>query len=218
MKRILTVTFTFALIFAITSIGFANATPRLLKECNMVYWTSDDTTLYGVPGNQVSGFKLELNGNADPNFWYYLNIKFIKPDLPAGVYMFWITSPPSTDTAFWSYWTAIGVTVSATYPSWQWFMWRIIHGGYVPGYGVTQFPMFGLVSDGAGNYELRDGLVHFASGFTQESPLRLNGDYPHGTYTFTCQGATEISKNAQGGYNPLPKNILDGVEMLITIR
>jgi hypothetical protein len=68
-----------------------------------------------------------------------------------------------------------------------------------------QAPMFGLYSDGVGNYELRDGLVHFSSYFTQKSPLRLNGDYPKGTYTFTCLGATET----EIPYNPLAENVLD---------
>jgi hypothetical protein len=214
MKRILTIPFVVALILAISTIGLANATPRIMKECNMVWWTSDDSTLRGVPGNQVSGFKLNLNGNTDPNFWYYLNVKFIKPDLPQGVYMFELTVPPDTDTAFWSYWAAKGVTASATYPNWQWFMWRIIHGGFIPGHGTTQLAMFGLYSDGIGNYDLRDGLVHFASGFTQNSPLRLNGDYPKGTYTFTCIGATEIELP----YDALEINVLDGATMTLTVR
>jgi hypothetical protein len=216
VNRTISVSLVISLIVAIGAAGLVSATPRLLKECNMVYWTSDDSTLNGVAGNQVSGFKLKLDGSTDT--WYYLNIKFIKPDLPLGVYMFVLTPPPTTDTAFWQYWAAKGVLDSATYPSWQWFMWRIIHGGFIPGYGITQLPMFGLRSDGAENYELRDGLVHFASGFTQESPLRLNGDYPIGTYTFTCYGATELTQNTQGQYPPLAENVLDGVVMTITFR
>lgn len=215
VNRKIGVSFVFALIFVIGAVGLVSATPRLMKECNMVYWTSDDSTLRGVAGNQVSGFKLKLDG--DPDTWFYLNIKFIKPDLPEGVYMFWMTPPSESDTAFWDYWAVKEVTATSSWgsnpswPSWQWIMWRIIHGesgqyGYLP--------MFGLVSDGAGNYELHDGLVHFASQFTVESPMRLNGDYPHGTYTFTCLGAT-------GTVYPYPKlseNALEGVVMTITVR
>ena len=217
MRKTITVLVTVALILAIATTGFANASPRLLKECNMVYWTSNDPIFYGVAGNQVSGFKLELNGNSDPNFYYYLNIKYIKPDLPAGVYMFWLTPPPNSDTEFWSYWAAKGVTADSSWgsnpawPSWQWIMWRIIHGEPGP-YG--SLPMFGLRSDGAGNYELRDGLVHMAYHFTTESPLRLNGDYPKGTYTFTCLGAT----GTVAPYPNLSENVLEGVEMTITFR
>jgi hypothetical protein len=222
LNKTVRVSFAVILILAIASIGFANATPRLLKECNMVYWTSDNPTLKGVPGNQVSGFKLTLNGNTDPNFWYYLNIKFLKPSsgepLPAGVYMFYLTPPSTADEAFWFYWQAKGVTlanfmahISDPVPTWPWqsFMWLIIHG-----FGAHTLPMFGLYSDGAGNYELRDGLVHFASGSTVVSPLRLNGDYPKGTYTFTCLDATET----QIPYNHLAENVLDAVSMTITFR
>jgi hypothetical protein len=217
VNRKIVVSFVLALIFAIGAVGLVSATPRLLKECNMVYWTSDDSTLRGVAGNQVSGFKLNLNGNTNPSFWYYLNIKFIKPILPQGVFMFWLTPPPDSDGAFYDYWAAKGVTAAAPWgsnplwPSWQWIMWRIIHGA--PGQ-FGSLPMFGLYSDGAGNYELRDGLVHFASHFTADSPLRLNGDYPLGTYTFTCFGATQIAPP----YSNLPDNVLEGVVMTITIR
>jgi hypothetical protein len=217
MKKTITLSIAIALMLVMATIAFVNATPRLLKECNMVYWTSDDATLRGVAGNQVSGFKLKLDGNSDPDFWYYLNIKFIKPDLPEGVYMFWLTPPADSETAFWNYWAAKGVTASAawgtnpSWPSWQWIMWRIIHGASGP-FGTI--PMFGLYSDGNCNYELRDGLVHFASHFAAESPLRLNGDYPKGTYTFTCLGAT----GTVNPYPPLLENILDGVQMNITLR
>ena len=223
MQKIVRVSVAVAFILAIGTIGFANATPRLLKECNMVYWTSADPTFYGVAGNQVSGFKLTLNGNTDPDFWYYLNIKFIKPDMPPGVYMFYLTPPPATDTAFWNYWAAKDVTmahflahVNSPPPTWPWqsWMWLIIHGTTLPGGGFYQVPMFGLRSDGVGNYELRDGLVHFASGFTQESPLRLNGDYPLGTYTFTCDGATELMPP----YDDLAVNVLAGQAMTIEFR
>ncbi|HLN45911.1 MAG TPA: hypothetical protein VK209_09425, partial [Candidatus Sulfotelmatobacter sp.] len=112
MQKIVRVSVAVAFILAIGTMGFANATTRILKECNMVYWTSDDETLKGVPGNQVSDFKLTLNGNTDPTFWYYLNIKFIKPDLPPGVYMFYLTPPPVADTTFWNYWAAKDVTLA----------------------------------------------------------------------------------------------------------
>jgi len=211
----------FACIIAITSLGFVNATPRTLKQVNMLYSTSDNPDKWlPVAGNQVSDFKLKLNGNTDPNFWYYLNIKFVKPTLSEGVYMFWLTVPSDNNNAFWDYWAAKGVTSSAAYPNWQWFMWRIIHGDIIPyppsqgGPRFVQLPMFGLYSDGNGNYELRDGLVHFASHFTQDSPLRLNGDYPLGTYTFTCLGATETTIP----YNPLVENVLDNLAINIVFR
>ena len=223
MNKIVRFSITVACILAIATIGFVNAEPKLLKQCNMVYWTSADPTPYGVSGNQVSDFKLTLNGNSDPNFWYYLNIKFIKPDLPSGVYMFYLAPPPATDTAFWNYWAAKDVTLAhflahvsdnpLTWP-WQSWMWLIIHGTTLPGGGFYQVPMFGLRSDGAGNYELRDGLTQYASHATAHSPLRLNGDYPLGTYAFTCKGATELTPP----YPDLAVNVLDDVVMTIQFR
>jgi hypothetical protein len=214
MKKTIRVLLTVAFIFAIATIGFANATPRTLKQANLLYSTSvapvevPTTPWLPVAGNQVSDFKLKLDGS--PTSWYYLDIKFIKPTLPEGVYMFWLETPPATGDAFYDYWDAKGVNVGATYPNWQWFMWRIIR----PTGWNTRIPMFGLYSDGAGNYQLRDGLVHFASGMTVTSPLRLNGDYPKGTYTFTCYGAT----STVAPYPPLAENVLDGVSMTIVFR
>ncbi|HLN46531.1 MAG TPA: hypothetical protein VK209_12570 [Candidatus Sulfotelmatobacter sp.] len=75
-------------------------------------------------------------------------------------------------------------------------------------------PMFGLLSDGAGNYELRDGLTQYYSHATAHSPLRLNGDYPLGTYTFTCKGAVELTPPGPD----LAVNVLDDVVMAIELR
>ena len=157
----------------------------------MVYWTSDDATLKGVAGNQVSGFKLKLDGN--PDTWYYLGIKFIKPQSDNGVFPFYLTPP--TDTAFWDYWEAKGVTATAT--GWQAIMWQIINGN---------LPMFALGVTVDGYCMLIDSL-QFYSGSVLE-PLRLNGDYPHGTYVFT---------GGVGFYPPFSE-YFDGISMTITIR
>ena len=170
-------------LLAISTVGFANATPRTLKECNLLYSTSVDpvtvptTPWMPVPGNQVSDFKLKLDGS--PTTWYYLDIKFIKPTLIAGLTTFKLTPP--TDPAFWTYWAAKGVTASAPPGTWQYVMWNIINGKYA---------MFGLKSDGNGNYMLVDALQHIISGGLVDNPLRLNGDYPKGTYTFTYFAGT----------------------------
>jgi hypothetical protein len=176
LNKIVKMSITFVLIFAIASIGFASATPRTLKELNLLYSTSvnpvtvPDSAWLPVAGNQVSGFKLKLDGSATT--WYYLNIKYIKPTLPTGLDTFHLTPP--TDPAFWTYWENKGVTSSAPSGTWQFWMWRIISG---------QSAMFGLTSDGNGNYMLVDGFQKITTG--ADNPLRLNGDYPTGTYTFT---------------------------------
>ena len=73
-------------LLAISTVGFVNATPRLLKQANMVYWTSLNPKELPVPGNQVSDFKLKLDGS--PTTWYYLGVKFVKPTYPEAAYMF----------------------------------------------------------------------------------------------------------------------------------
>jgi len=203
MKKIMTVALTIALALAIATVGFVNATPRLLKEANMVYWTSDDTKALPVPGNQVSGFKLTLDESVE---WYYLDVKFVKPTYPEGNYMFRLTPPE--DAAFWDYWASKGVYEGCS-GTWQPVMWLIIHGGPAYGYPFVQLPMFSLHSDGNGNYELYDGLLRFTG--TPGQTLRINGDYPKGIYTFTCVGAA-------GPNPPYPTidNPLDGVVMTIT--
>jgi hypothetical protein len=197
MNKTVRVAFTVALILAIASIGFANATPKTLKEANLLYSTSENPDKWlPVAGNQVSDFKLKLDGN--PDTWYYLDIKFIKPEIADSEILFGFFLVPPTDPAFWTYWTSKGVTASAPMgpgplPNWQWVMWRIING---------RFPMFGLHCDGAGNYDLYDALMEYA--FDIVSPLRLNGDYPKGAYSFTCK---------------LPAgSVLDGTVMTIDIR
>jgi hypothetical protein len=205
LKKATRVLVTFVLILAIASIGFANAAPRTLKQVNMLYSTSDNPEKWlPVAGNQVSNFKLKLDSSVD---WYYLDIKFIKPTLEAGYYMFWLTSPPASDTAFWNYWDAKGVNSAATYPSWQWVMWHIIKDTVPAAYHI---PMFALYSDGEGNYKLCDGLQKFAFGASQAT-LRVNGDYPAGTYVFTCNAAVDPTL--------VPMfNILDGKVMNIEFR
>jgi hypothetical protein len=171
--KILTIITVLALTFS--TIGSVAATPKVLKQVNLLYSTSisPDTVPTSawlpVAGNQVSDFKLKLDGSAAS--WYYLDIKFIKPTLPAGLTTFMLIPP--TDQAFWNYWAAKGVVSSASVGTWQYIMWRIING---------QSAMFGLTSDGNGNYMLVDALQKISG--LGDNPLRLNGDYPKGTYTF----------------------------------
>jgi hypothetical protein len=177
LNKIVKMSITIALIFAIASIGFASAAPRTLKQVNMLYSTSDNSDKWlPVAGNQVSDFKLKLDPSVE---WYYLDIKFIKPDLIAGLTTFKLTPP--TDSAFWSYWGARGVTAAAVSGTWQYVMWRIING---------QYAMFGLTSDGNGHYMLVDALQKLTTPGFPDYPLRLNGDYPKGIYTFTYFAGT----------------------------
>ncbi len=182
MNKTTKVVITVICLLAVLTVGFVNATPRPLKQVNMVYWTSLDPKELPVPGNQVSDFKLKLDGN--PDSWYYLDIKFLKPTLDEMEDGWFLKRP--LDQAFYDYWSSAPRYVTASSPpgTWQWIMWRIIRptGG--------QFPMFILDSDGEGNYDLLDGLQYATFMLDPvhqppAGPLRLNGDYPKGTYTFT---------------------------------
>jgi hypothetical protein len=206
MKKTAIVVMMVICLFAIVPLGLVNATPKVLKQVNMLYSTSENPDKWlPVPGNQVSDFKLTLDASVE---WYYLDIKFIKPTfLEEGYYMFWLTPP--TDPEFWAYWDAKGVNAAAI-PSpdpsihWKFIMWRIITG---------VVPMFSLYSDGAGNYKLCDGLQRFAFGMSQAT-LRVNGDYPKGTYTFTCNAAVGPAPS----YVPIVPNPLDNLVMNIEFR
>jgi len=190
----------------------------LFVESKLAYWTSADPTLKDVTGNHHGGYTLALNGNTDPNFWYYLGIKDLKLSsgnpLPQGVYVFYLTPPPTTDTAFWNYWAAKDVSLAyfTAHMNDNPIPWQVIMFGILNG----KVPMFGLYTDGNGYYEIRDGLQHFmalANGLPAPgAPLRLNGDYPHGTYTFTCNKATSTIFP----YPDLAANSLSGISMKMT--
>lgn len=206
MNKAARLSIAFALILAMLTIGFANATPKPLEQANMVYWASLDEKQLPVPGNQVSDFKLTLDESVE---WYYLDIKFIKPTLPRGAYQFYLSPPEDPD--FWAYWTEKGVTSTAAYPSWQWWMWHIISG--TPAGALGPVPMFALYSYGDGTYYLNDALTFYANlPSTVFAPLRLNGDYPKGTYTFTCNLFLQIPGSTT------TENYLDGVSISITLR
>jgi hypothetical protein len=208
MNKAARVSIAVVLILAVASIGFANATPKPLKQANMVYWTSLDPKPLPVPGNQVSDFKLTLDESVE---WYYLDIKFTKPTLPIGAYQFYLDPPKDAD--FWTYWADKGVTPAAMYPSWQWWMWRIISGTPVGSLGPI--PMFALYSYGDGTYYLNDALTFYNSlspGPPVLAPLRLNGDYPKGTYTFTCNAFLQIPGSTT------TDNYLDGVSISVMFR
>jgi hypothetical protein len=175
-KNMKTINVLMAVVCIFATLGLASvnaASPRYFKQVNLVYST-DGTNWTPVAGNQVSDFKLKLDGSATT--WYYLNIKFIKPLQPDGLYPFYLTPP--TDAAFWAYWQGRGV-YSGCVGTWEPIMWLIITG---------QQPMFYLSASG-GTYMLVDGLQYLASGGSVINNLRLNGDYPLGSYTFTCDTA-----------------------------
>lgn len=130
----------------------------------------DKTTWEAVLGSFADGFILPL----DPvNEYYYLDTENLVVNRPIedGLYPFYLDTT-ALPAGFDAYWTAKGVVSGAT--DWQGVMYQIITGAQ---------PMFYLKVAGT-SYDLIDGLQYLASTGTVENPLRVNGDYLLGTYTF----------------------------------
>jgi hypothetical protein len=213
MIRKLRVLIGIALILMIAIIGFANAKPTPLQIVRMSYATSTEpdreptSDWTALTGNQYPVAHLTLDGN--PDTWYYLTVDSFKSmcEIPTGyVYLFFLT-PPEEPT-FWDYWAAKGVYDGCS-GSWEPIMWDIITGekhmfGFVPTWPVG--PRAGLPM-------LIDSLQYYLSllGGPLFGDLRLNGDYPPGTYVFTCQ----YSYSSQGLE---PTDILNGVTITMKIR
>jgi len=134
---------------------------------------STDQVVWGsVDGALAVGYKIDLDTAVE---YYYLDVfnLIVNRSLADSLYPFYLDTT-SLPTAFYTYWEARGVTESAS-GGWEEIMWDIITG---------TAPMFYLKVDGT-SYDLVDGLQYLASGGTLEEPLRINGDYWPGIYTFS---------------------------------
>jgi hypothetical protein len=155
---------------SLATLSSVDATPRFLKQLKLMYTT--DLVLWShIPGNQISDFKLKLDPAVE---WYYIDIMSLKPMTPIndGSYEFYVadTVLPAEFLAFWD---AKGVNALATPGTWEAYMWDIING---------DAPIFYLEVVGT-DYMLVDGLLR--GYFNAETNLRVNGDYPLGTYAYT---------------------------------
>ena len=123
-----------------------------------------------IIGDLDQGYSMVL----DPaNPYEYLDVANLSatPALADGLYDFYFDAFRAPD-GFWDYWAALGVVEGA--PGWQGTMWAIING---------DTPMFYLeVSAGGTTFNLVDGLQYQLDGTM--APLRVNGNYPLGTYHF----------------------------------
>lgn len=172
MNKMLKVLVVLLCLFAISTVGFVNAAPKPLKQVNMLYATTVDTGYPTAPtsawlpvaGNQVSDFKLKLDGSA--NTWYFLNIKFLKAStsIADAVYPFYLTASPDGYLAW----------VTANAPA-------------ILGIAQGSVPMFYLkVSDAGTSFMIVDGFQYYYSSGLVVNNVRLQGNYYLGTYTFTC--------------------------------
>jgi len=140
-------------------------TPETLKlresEDNGSTWST-------LIGDLTLGYSMVL----DPaNTYEYIDIENLNasPDLVDGTHEFFFDAFRAPD-GFWDYWAVKGVVEGAT--GWQGDMWTIISG---------EEPMFYLKA-ASGSYSLLDGYQYLYE--STEAPLRVNGDYPLGTYHF----------------------------------
>lgn len=129
----------------------------LMQSTDLSIWTS-------VDGNLTDGYAINLNAAVE---YYYLNAASITSNRPLanGSYPFFMAGNPGS--AFFAYWAERGVVENAT--GWQGLMWQIING---------DAPMFYLKVEGT-SFNLIDGLQG------APNPLRVNGDYYPGLYTFS---------------------------------
>ncbi|MFA5108398.1 MAG: hypothetical protein WC492_02605 [Candidatus Micrarchaeia archaeon] len=157
--------------------------------------TSDNSTYSDVSGNLAEGFNLTLNPLQD---WYYLRTKIgsdTNVQLRDEYYGFYLITPPDA-AGFDEYWNAKGVNAGAT-TDWKAVMYQIVSG---------TSPMFYIHENSTGGIELVDGLMHTLG---QNIPMRINGDYPIGNYTF---GGMLIAKDGQASAPIEVKMMLSGVK------
>ena len=130
--------------------------------------TWDDVT-------RISDYKFTMCLNSE-NDYHYIDINNSGTDtnteLKEGYYPFYLDTNNLPDN-FYSYWSDNDVYEGCT-GDWEPTMWDIING--------TE-PMMYLHVDGAQNMMLVDGLQYLLGDMDEH--LRVNGDYPAGSYNFT---------------------------------
>ena len=131
--------------------------------------STDNLSWDPVNGNLNTGFILELNSSIN---YYYIDVQYGSSNvaLKQGMYGFNITSYPSD---FFDYWNDKGVNSGASPGSWQAHMYDIING---------LSPTFYLNVDANQDLSIVDGLNYDFNGVIDT--LRVNGDYPLGSYSY----------------------------------
>jgi|GEM_PF-2783049 len=140
----------------------------LRKSVDNIIWSSAD-------GDLSTGFSTELLPLSSPDAYYYLDVtsgSSTNIALQPGYYGFTITSHPAE---LFTYFAAKGVNASAVPGTWQNVAYKIITG---------ELPTFYLGTASDGSMQLVDGLLHYLNA-GDNSRLRINPDYPTGTYTYS---------------------------------
>ncbi len=151
------------------NVGITFFDPLALSGLSLLVSTdpTDPLGWQDIPGTLADGFELTLNPTIE---YYYLDAANITVNRPLkdGLYPFNFGDVPD---GFYEYWADRGVFAGAA--GWQGTMWQIIN---------NELPVFYLKVEGSA-YDLIDGL-QFALG-QPDQPLRIDGGYLSGGYTFT---------------------------------
>jgi hypothetical protein len=148
--------------------------------------------LDGLTRKPIPVAHIALDGNPDTGYYLTIDSFKSKVEIPTGyVYLFYLNPPE--DHAFWAYWEDRGVYDGCT-GVWEPIIWAIISGEPTMFMGEMQsLHMFGFCPSFLGQGpKLIDSLQYYLAMFTggatgcPMSDLMLNGDYPPGTYEFTC--------------------------------
>ena len=131
----------------------------------------EKATWYGTEGDWAGGFWMTLDPDQD---YQYLDVRELAATAPLedGYHEFFLNQA-ALPAGFFAYWAARGVDGTNNTGGWELQMWEIING---------RDPMF-FLRTGTGDPMLVDGLQHLLG--QPDDFLRVNGDYPAGTYTFT---------------------------------
>ena len=143
----------------------------------------DKSAWTAVTGNLAGGYTVALDGL--PASWTYLDVASLTANrtLVDGYYGFAL-GQAGLPADWLTYWAARGVDASAT--GWQGQMWQIINGNA---------PIFYLkVSGGGSSYMLVDGLGKALG--QPDDFLRVNGDYPLGTYSYSGSVSDTVGGSA----------------------
>ncbi len=148
--------------------GTVSAVEPVFFNTKLTYST-DLATWNDVDGSISTGFTLALNESIP---YYYLDVKYADTNvnLLTGYYGFYVKDYPSD---FFDYWDEKGVNEDATVGTWQEQMWQIINGSS---------PIFYISVASDQTLSLIDGLQYDFAGII--APLRVNGDYLRGSYTY----------------------------------
>ena len=171
MRRFIAVLSAIALVLVL-------AVPAMAAKPNLTFVTHLTQDGAQLGGNQTSGFVVVTSG------------------VPGGMYTLGLTKTnanPGLETGIWPFYLDISSVQQDVLSAYFWAKWGPGSGHYIPAYWNQielqidgTVPFFYVAYGGLG-YEvsLADGFTYALSGGTIFDNLRMDTDYPVGTYTYT---------------------------------